>query len=1155
MLSNGVSKSVFSKFNWTHMNKQKVTLLGFLIVFGTFAMAQDTIVVQALNYNTPTRDTIVHFPDGTESYSKILMRYAMRCKGARVSTGANRNLGCGEWDYSCNTYIEDPSRIDSFRASTPEYAILNFDGTTYSYKSTPVNSLYRNTRRTTTVVSKTDTSKGTILGAETESVAYILPTSNNPESGYAGKAYYLYTASELSAAGLQAGSISALSLISNNTSNIENLHVRIRKANNDTLAASNLETNEFISVFLDNLELNIGKNTLTFHTPFSWDGISNLVIEFTSNGRVNMLSNIESHRSDAGSSLVAFGGRKLHFDGKTTYVEADNYPGILGTQDRTIDVWIKTDKVNGEICSWGKDAPGQKWVFRVNGDGTLRTEVNGGGINGTTVITDNKWHHVACVFSGTNIAGIKHYVDGKLDPNGAVTPANINTVSDINVRISRGINNRYYKGELDEIRIWNVALSAAELQQVKNQLVVPQDPRIALHYQFNVVDETTVFCSANTPKKGTINGFIGYTNTRALAIFKDYFYSPFRPTLTLYGGNYDITTSTSVNYDTVPNLPNEVIRYAIQSRANTTEFDILKIAERLQKWDADKKTYYYDEAGLVYDSATVVSDGSITIKNLALIRRWPSRLEIMSFVTPYGIGLDLGPEGKSWTFDVTDFTPILKGNKRLFLGRGGENQEEMDIQFLFIKGTPAREVLDIRQIWPTQQYQPNYTQILANDVYFPPVNFRTMDIAKGFKIRSAITGHGQQGEFIPRNHFIKANDQTYMRSVWKSCGDNPIYPQGGTWIYDRAGWCPSMATDVAEYDLTQTIQGGENLLLDYGIENGQGDSRYIINNQLVSYGEYNFGYDLSIEDIIEPSNKVEHARSNPTCISPKMTVRNNGKNKVYNMTIDYWVNNRANKRTFTWECDMATGDVETVYFPIDNSVYSTGNAANNVFYAEITAIEGNTTADEYQANNVFQSPFELPEVYPKNFFLFYRTNNAPNENKVTLLDEWGKVVFERDQMTANTLYRDTLNLGLGCYKLIVEDTDGDGLSFFANNDGSGFFRLWEVGGTMLKTLNPDFGNKTELQFTVVHALDVPKHKIDLGYELYPNPSQGEFTVSGGDLKGATHHVYNNFGQKIVAPYTNNEWSLKYDLSNEPSGIYTIRIEKNGVLWTHKVIVH
>ena len=46
--------------------------------------------------------------------------------------------------------------------------------------------------------------------------------------------------------------------------------------------------------------------------------------------------------------------------------------------------------------------------------------------------------------------------------------------------------------------------------------------------------------------------------------------------------------------------------------------------------------------------------------------------QIMSFVTPYGIGLDLGPEGKTWYFDLTDYAPIFKGNKRITVSGGGQ---------------------------------------------------------------------------------------------------------------------------------------------------------------------------------------------------------------------------------------------------------------------------------------------------------------------------------------------------------------------------------------------------------------------------------------------------------------------------------------------------
>lgn len=1126
-----------------------------LIVFfasGIASYAQDTIVVKTLNYNSTTRDTTIDFPDGTDSYEKIWMRYSMRCKNGLVSDGTDRNKGCGEWDYSCNTYIEDPSKTDSLLAYTNDYSISNFSGTTFNYSNTPAYDYYRNTLQKVTVNATTSSNTVTI-GSGTVALPYIIASSNDISSGFSGKSQYLYTAAELQAAGLTAGAINALSLSATNNSAMTNLQIRISSTAKVLLTTENIDNSGFTSVFYDDVNFAQGDNELHFHTPYTWDGTSNLLIEVSLNGAVAQAVNIETELTTDEKMLYAYAGNSLYLDG-TAYIEADSYEGILGTAERTIDAWIRTNQVNGEICSWGNDAAGQKWVFRVNGDGTLRTEVNGGGVNGTTIINDNQWHHVACVFSGNSVAGIKHYVDGILETNGTVTASTVNTAKGLNVRISRGVNNRYFKGDIDGVRIWSAALTAAEIAQVKNKQIDASDARIKLNYSFDDKNINTVTCSAQTPQNGKLFGNSAYRSFRAVSIFKDFQTSKNRPNIKLVQGIFNISTTSEVSFDSVPQLAHNVIKYDISSNTNTNLDDTRVEIENTFKWNADNKQYFYDEQNMLYDSASVSATGSITPKQIPYVRRWASRLEIMSFVTPYGIGLDLGPEGKTWTFDVTDFTPILKGNKRMFLSRGGENQEQMDIQFLFIKGTPAREVLDISQLWPTQQYSANYTQILANDVYFPPINYKTIDSAKGFKIRSAITGHGQEGEFIPRNHFIKVNNETFSRLVWKTCGDNPVYPQGGTWIYDRAGWCPGMATDLAEYDLTGKINGGDIATLDYGLDAGSGDSRYIVNNQLVSYGDYNFGYDLSIEDVLEPSNKIEHGRNNPTCLSPKITVRNNGKNVVNSITIDYWVNNRANKRTYTWNCYLTTGQLETIYLPQDNSIYSSAVQENSIFYAEITAIDGNTAADEYANNNLFASNFDFPEVYPQNFFLFYRTNSAASETKIKVVDEWNKIVFEKNTLANNTLYRDTLLLGLGCYKLTVEDTDGDGLSFFANADGSGFFRLWEVGGTSLKTLNPDFGNKTELSFTVVHKLDVPKRSLDLGYKLYPNPSSGLFSISGGDMAGALHQVFNTYGQIIEPPYTQDDAQLNYDLSAYPSGVYFVKISKNGYTWTSKVIV-
>ena len=129
--------------------------------------------------------------------------------------------------------------------------------------------------------------------------------------------------------------------------------------------------------------------------------------------------------------------------------------------------------------------------------------------------------------------------------------------------------------------------------------------------------------------------------------------------------------------DTLANNQNSITTYEVIG----TDLGIQSVE---YVWPAGYE-YSYTSDGILVDSFPVAADGTINIGELIYYRKFPSQFEIMSFVTPYGINLDLGPNGKTWTFDVTDFAPILKENKRMFLALGGQNQEEMDIRFFLSK--------------------------------------------------------------------------------------------------------------------------------------------------------------------------------------------------------------------------------------------------------------------------------------------------------------------------------------------------------------------------------------------------------------------------------------------------------------------------------------
>lgn len=99
------------------------------------------------------------------------------------------------------------------------------------------------------------------------------------------------------------------------------------------------------------------------------------------------------------------------------------------------------------------------------------------------------------------------------------------------------------------------------------------------------------------------------------------------------------------------------------------------------------------------------------------------------------------------------------------MDKGGEWQEEMDIKFAFIKGIPPRQVLSVQQIWPADAY--GFTSILSNQQLEPRTITYKPEV-KSMKIRTVATGHGQEGEFIPRTHSLLVNNTNFHGNYGKN---------------------------------------------------------------------------------------------------------------------------------------------------------------------------------------------------------------------------------------------------------------------------------------------------------------------------------------------------------------------------------------------------
>jgi len=166
-----------------------------------------------------------------------------------------------------------------------------------------------------------------------------------------------------------------------------------------------------------------------------------------------------------------FGGA-LEFAGLSGQrVEIEGYDGVLGTQNRTVMAWVKTAGF-GDWISYGQNVTSQKWIGRINDNagngavGALRTECSGGYIISTTVVNDDEWHHLAAVLESDGaptIFDITMYVDGAPEEISGSKEVTIDTVGGRNVWIADGHHDRPLPGLIDDVRLYDHAMTQAEV--------------------------------------------------------------------------------------------------------------------------------------------------------------------------------------------------------------------------------------------------------------------------------------------------------------------------------------------------------------------------------------------------------------------------------------------------------------------------------------------------------------------------------------------------------------------------------------------------------------------------------------------------------------------------------------------------------------------
>ncbi len=304
----------------------------------------------------------------------------------------------------------------------------------------------------------------TVGGAQTLSIAFA------GQAGNTGTLYvkinntkltYPHAAANITLSGWQAWNIDLTAM---NVQNVTKLQIGVDGSN-----ASGMILIDDITLHAEPGELLTPMDPGADGLAAAWSfdqGSGTTAVDSSGNGRNGSIVDATWEAGQQGSALL--------FNGTSAYVNINGYKGINSVdavqQAFTISNWVNTTSDSGdtEMVTWGASSgSATRLTWRIH-QGRVRTEHNAGNLRGNTYVNDGEWHHVALVVTeGANLRpeNTKLYVDGFEDSTFSGDDDTYKLVAEHDVRIgmSGPQNGRYFPGALDEVRIYEKALSGPEI--------------------------------------------------------------------------------------------------------------------------------------------------------------------------------------------------------------------------------------------------------------------------------------------------------------------------------------------------------------------------------------------------------------------------------------------------------------------------------------------------------------------------------------------------------------------------------------------------------------------------------------------------------------------------------------------------------------------
>ncbi|MCH7573896.1 MAG: tandem-95 repeat protein [Candidatus Marinimicrobia bacterium] len=310
-------------------------------------------------------------------------------------------------------------------------------------------------------------------------------------------------------------------------------------------------------------------------TTIAITGLTNGTPYFYRVTAVDDSSNESGYSNEVVAVPFSAGGNMLSLDGINDYMTIpDNALWTSGSNDFTIELWVNHAELDRDV-GLGQDGAEGQWqiLWHDGNDYHLRYYYEEAGaaalvnlISPDTFMV-NIWYHVAVVRDGN---WWYLYQDGELVASDSVNATMLDITSTMNLGATNATPGNFFKGGFDELRIWNVASTGAQVQANMTTPVAADASGLVAYWRMDESSGATAYDATTAGNHGTlVNGTAQVASTAPLN--GEDFFAPAAPTGLVADADYQAVTLTwSANSES--DLAKYYI-YADSSTAPTTLVD------------------------------------------------------------------------------------------------------------------------------------------------------------------------------------------------------------------------------------------------------------------------------------------------------------------------------------------------------------------------------------------------------------------------------------------------------------------------------------------------------------------------------------------------------------------------------------------------------